>query len=126
MANERTTGRWKRAALRIAGPVRGRKFLADAVRKLTADVPAFSFPLKVAGVGKILIIPPSEKLQVLHQLRNIFELRALFNRAEITILAESATAPLAGLIEDVNLLEYPLASKKLFSAAFNGFNDQFK
>jgi ADP-heptose:LPS heptosyltransferase len=125
MANDKTTGRWKRAVYRLIGPVRSRKILADAVRKLTAEVPAFSFPLNAAGVRNVLIILPSEKLQVLHQLRNIFGLAAFFNQAKITLLAETASVPLAGLIEGVNVVEYPIGSKKLFSAAFNGFHEQF-
>jgi ADP-heptose:LPS heptosyltransferase len=126
MANDSTTGRWKRAAFKLLGPARGRKVLSDAVRKLTEQVPAFSFPLDPARVGNVLIILPSEKLQVLHQLRNIIELVSFFKQAKITLLAETSSAPLAGLIEGITVIEYPFESKKLFSAAFNGFTGQFK
>lgn len=126
MAHDSTTGCWKRAAFRLVGPARGRKILADAVRKMTAEAPAFSFPLDAAAVRNVLIILPSERLQVLQQLRNIFELTGFFKQAKTTLLAEETSAPLAGLVEGVNVEVYPLESKKLFSAAFNGLNARFK
>lgn len=126
MANNATQGRWKRVALRVAGPARARKILADAVRRQTADAPAFSFPLDATAVKSLLIILPPDKLQVLHQFRNIFELSAFFSRAKITFLAESSTAPLADLIEGADVVGYPLESKKLFSAAFNELDSRFK
>lgn len=125
MANDKTTGRWKRAGLRLVGPARARKILADTVRKLTGVVPAFTFPLKVGAVRNILVILPSEKLEVLHQLRNVFELATFFKLAQTTLLVETASVPLAGLIDGVHIAEYPLESKKLFSATFNGFHEQF-
>jgi ADP-heptose:LPS heptosyltransferase len=126
MANEKAKGRWKRVALRLAGPTRARKILADAVRRQTADAPAFTFPLNAAAVKNILIILPPEKLQVLRQFRNIFELTAFFSRAQVTFLAEASCAPLAGLVESAEVVEYPLESKKLFSAVFSELNIRFK
>src|SRR5665811_197511 len=41
------------------------------------------------------------------------------------LLVETASVPLAGLIDGVHIAEYPLESKKLFSATFNGFHEQF-
>jgi ADP-heptose:LPS heptosyltransferase len=126
MANDKTTGRLKRAALRVLGPTRARKLLAVAVQKLTADAPSFAFPLNPSAVKKVLIILPPEKLQVLHQLRNIAELTAFFKLAEVTLLVDTASTPLAGLIDGVHIEEYPLESKKLFSTTFNEFQIQFK
>jgi ADP-heptose:LPS heptosyltransferase len=125
MANDKKTGRWKRAAFRLLGPARGRKILANAVRKQTAGLPAFSFPLDVATIKNVLVVLPPGKLQVLHQLGNIFELISFFKQATLTLLAETTCAPLAGLLAGVTIVEYPLDSKKLFSADFNDFNIRF-
>lgn len=126
MANDQTTGRWRRFFFRLIGPVRTRHILEKRIRKLTIGLPDFSFPLDAAAVRNVLVILPSDKLQVLRQLKNIVELTGFFKHAVVTLLAETTSAPLAGLLENVTIREYPFESKKLFSAGFNQLNAQFK
>jgi hypothetical protein len=126
MGNDKTTGRLKRFFFRLMGPVRSRKILEKSVGKLTAGLPPFSFPLDAAAIRNVLIILPTDKLQVLRQLKNVVELTGYFRYAAVTLLAETTSAPLAGLLENVTIREYPFESKKLFSAGFNELNAQFR
>jgi ADP-heptose:LPS heptosyltransferase len=125
MADSKHTGRWKRFAFALLGRSRGRKILADIVRKQTAQRPLFSFPLDAAAVKSVVIILPPDRLQVLHQLKNVAALKSFFHNAEVTLVSEAGAAPLARLLHGVHVVEYPIEEKRLFSAAFAGFTRQF-
>ena len=63
MANDKNTGFWKRLAFTLLGPASGREVLAAVVRKQTAHLPMFSFPLDAAAVRRVLVILPPEQLR---------------------------------------------------------------
>ena len=125
MTSNKNTGRLKRFFFRLLGGARGKNFLAGKIRRQTAAIPPFSFPIDVASIKRILIILPSEPLQVLYQLRNVLELAAYFREATLTLLAEESCTPFAGMIAGAKVVEYAGESKRLFSAAFNEFNRAF-
>jgi ADP-heptose:LPS heptosyltransferase len=125
MGKGASSGRLLRFVFRLLGPSWGRKILARRVRTRSAHLPPFSFPLDPALYTRVLIILPSKRLQVLHQLKNLAELTAFFKNASITILAEETSAPLVRLIERTNVIEYEYDQKKLFSSAFNQFIREF-
>lgn len=122
----KSTGRWKRFFHRLAGPERSRGMLANAVRRETAGLPPFSFPLDIASVKNIVIILPADRLQALYQLRNVRELSALFVQADITVVAESSCSPLARLINGARIVEYPAGDKLLFSASMKAIGRELR
>ena len=126
MANNKNTGSWKRFAFALLGPSNGRKLLARIVRKQTAHLPLFSFPLHAASVKRVLMILPPGQLPVLHQLKNIAAIKSFFRNAEVTLLTEASCTELAGMVEDVSIVEYRLEEKRLFSASFSVFNRSLK
>jgi ADP-heptose:LPS heptosyltransferase len=99
--------------------------LARKVVARTVGLPPFSFPLDPSLFTRILIILPSKRLQVLHQLKNLAELKVFFKSATITVLAEESCAPLVGLIQGTKVIEYDYDDKKLFSAPFKQFTREF-
>lgn len=126
MGNNKNTGRLKRIALQLLGRRRARDFLASLIRRQTAGgVPLFSFPLDTGAITKVLVILPPSNLQVLHQLENIAALKAFFRNAEITLLCETLSVPLARMVEGTAITEYALKEKRLFSSTFSGFNRSF-
>jgi ADP-heptose:LPS heptosyltransferase len=126
MANDKNTGFWKRLAFTLLGPANGREVLAAVVRKQTAHLPLFSFPLDAAAVRRVLVILPPEQLPVLHQLKNVAALKAYFRNAEMTLLAEASCTQLAGMVEGVSIIEYRREEKRLFSASFSVFSRTLK
>lgn len=122
MSNKKNSGSWKRLFFALLGRQNGRKLLARIVRKQTAHLPLFSFPLDVAAIKRVFVILPPEPLGVLHQLKNISALKALFMNAEMTLLAEASCIEHAGMIEKVSIVEYRREEKQLFSASFSVFN----
>jgi ADP-heptose:LPS heptosyltransferase len=126
MADNKHTGPWKRFAFALLGRSKGRKILASIVRKQTAHLPPFSFPFDTEAVKKVLVILPPEPLSVLHQLKNIAGMKTVFRNAEMTLLAEASSIQLAGMIEDVSIVEYRREEKRLFSVSFSVFNRTFR
>jgi ADP-heptose:LPS heptosyltransferase len=126
MAHNKHSGSWKRFAFTLLGRTNGRKLLARIVRKETAHLPPFSFPLDAASVKRLLLILPPEPLSVLRQLKNIVALKSFFRNAETTLLAEASCMELAGMVDGVSLIEYRHEEKRLFSASFSVFNRSFK
>jgi len=126
MAHSKKTGSWKRFAFALLGRTNGRKLLARIVRKQTAHLPLFSFPLDAVSVKRVLLILPPEPLSVLHQLKNIVALKLFFRNAETTLLAEASCTEFAGMVEGVSLIEYRREEKRLFSASFSVFNRSLK
>jgi ADP-heptose:LPS heptosyltransferase len=125
MPNAKNTGRLKRLLFSLLGSSRGKDFLARKVRKQTGGIPPFSFPIDIASVKKILIILPSEPLDVLYQLNNVLEMAAHFKNAKLTLLAEESCVPFARMMEGAEVVEYRQENKQLFSSTFNGFNRDF-
>jgi ADP-heptose:LPS heptosyltransferase len=125
MGKGASSGRVLRILFRLLGPSWGRKLLVRRVRARSAHLPPFTFPLDPALFTKVLIILPSKRLQVLHQLKNLAELTAFFKYGTITILAEETSASLVRLIDRTNVLEYRYEEKKLFSSTFNQFIREF-
>ncbi|MBN2037094.1 MAG: hypothetical protein JW768_10160 [Chitinispirillaceae bacterium] len=125
MSNGQTGGRFTRFVFSMMGSSTGRNLLAKKVRSKTANLPPFSFPLDPAQYKNILIMVPSKRLQVLHQLRNLFEIKSFFKNARVTVLAESTCSSLVSLIEGTTIVEYEEEDKKLFSPAFSQFNREF-
>jgi ADP-heptose:LPS heptosyltransferase len=126
MAHNKNTGSWKRFAFALVGPSNGRKLLARTVKKQTAHLPLFSFPLNAASVKRVLMILPPGQLPVLHQLKNIAAMKAFFGNAEVTLCIEASCTELAGMVEDVSIVEYRLEEKRLFSASFSVLNRSLK
>jgi len=126
MPNTKNTGSWKRFAFALLGPSNGRKLLSRIVRKQTAHLPLFSFPLDAGSVKRVLMILPPGQLPVLHQMKNIAAIKAFFRNAEVTLLIEASCIELAGMVEDVSIVEYRLEEKRLFSASFSVFNRSLK
>jgi ADP-heptose:LPS heptosyltransferase len=125
MSNGQTGGRLTRFAFSMMGSSGGRNLLAQKVRSRTAGLAPFSFPLNPALYKNVLIMLPSKRLQVLHQLRNLFEIKSFFKGATVTVLAESSCSSLVGLIEGTSIVEYDEEDKKLFSPVFSQFNREF-
>jgi ADP-heptose:LPS heptosyltransferase len=73
----------------------------------------------------VLIILPSKRLQVLHQLKTLAELTSFFKNSNITILAEETCAPIVRLIDRTNVIDYEYDQKKLFSSAMRHFIREF-
>jgi len=126
MAHNKNSGSLRRFAFAVLGRKNGRKLLARIVRKQTAILPPLSFPIAAAGVKRLLLILPPEPLAVLHQMKNIAALKAFFKNAATTLLTEASCTEIAGMIEDVTIVEYRLEEKRLFSASFGVFNRSFK
>jgi ADP-heptose:LPS heptosyltransferase len=126
MANNRNTGSWKRFLFALLGRSNGRRILTGIVRRKTAHLPPLSFPIDAAAVKRLLLILPTGPLAVLHQLKNIASLKAFFKNAETTLLTEASCTEIAGMIEDVTIVEYRLEEKRLFSASFGVFNRSLK
>jgi ADP-heptose:LPS heptosyltransferase len=122
MAHRRHFGSLKRFFFGLLGRSNGRKLLARIVLKQTAQLPPLSFPFDAAAAKRALLILPPEPLAVLHQLKNVVALKSLFRNAECTLLAESSCTEIAGIVEDVSIVEYRRREKQLFSASFSVFN----
>ena len=120
------TGRWKRLGHSILGASRSKAMLANTVRKLTEEAPPFSFPVDPQPVKNVLIILPPQRLEVLHQLRNVREIATLFRNAKITLVTEESCAELAGLIEGAAVLTYPEEEKRLFSGTFTELTHELR
>ncbi|MBN2037076.1 MAG: hypothetical protein JW768_10070 [Chitinispirillaceae bacterium] len=99
--------------------------LAGRVLSRTATLPPFVFPLDPSQYKRVLVILPGKRLQVLHQLRNLAELKAFFRNATLTVLAEESCVPLVNLIEGMTVSVYSRDDKKLFSAPFKQFSKEF-
>jgi ADP-heptose:LPS heptosyltransferase len=126
MTQSRRSGSWKRLAFALIGRSNGRRLLTGIVRRQTAHLPPLSFPLESDAVKRVLLILPPEPLAVLHQLKNVAAMKSLFRNAETTLLAEASCVELAGIIEDVSIVEYRREEKRLFSASFSVFNRSLK
>jgi ADP-heptose:LPS heptosyltransferase len=125
MPNSSRSGRFARFFFRLLGPARGRKMLAGRVASRIADLLPFSFPLDPDRFKRILVILPGKRLQVLHQLRNLAELKAYFKNAAFTVLVEELSVSLVNLIDGLTVVDYAYNEKKLFSAAFKQFTREF-
>jgi ADP-heptose:LPS heptosyltransferase len=125
MGKGASSGRISRFLFRLLGPSLGKKLLARKVQARTTHLPPFIFPLDPALFTRVLIILPSKRLKVLHQLKNLAELTAFFKNAAISIVAEETCAPLVKLVDRTNVIEYRYEEKKLFTSTFNQLIREF-
>jgi ADP-heptose:LPS heptosyltransferase len=126
MARHKNTGLLKRLAFGMLGRKWGRILLSRIVLKHAGHLPPLSFPIDAAAVKRALMILPPEPIASLHQLKNIAALKALLRNAETKLLAEASCTEIAGMIEDVTIIEYRREEKRLFSSLFGVFNRSFR
>ncbi|MDO5577285.1 MAG: hypothetical protein Q4F84_09405 [Fibrobacter sp.] len=95
----------RRVFYTLLGQKRFRKLLAFSLKSRYKSS-SVCFPVNIEQVKEILIILPEERLEVLHQLKNVISLVKHFKHATVTIVCERSASSYIKMIPGLNVIEY--------------------